>query len=189
MARSGLCAYTAPDGARQLDARQTLSTIPVSQLARLMHPAAPDAVQAAACALKFRAMILIYLVLETAQFTEYDAHYFPDADVLITRLSEPKNYGLAATPGRTVLCAELPCSVDDPVWRASDQELRDLMTQALERAGLPVRCRILEVSSRKLPQAYPIYTQDYRRQLRTHRSMARWNRRHRDVRPAGTLRP
>jgi len=153
---------SAPDGARRLDAQQTLSTIPVSQLARLMDPAAPDAVQAAACGLKFRAMILIYLVLETAQFTEYDAHYFPDADVLITRLSEPKNYSLAPNPGRTVLCAELPCSVDDPVWRASDQELRDVMTQALERAGLPVRCRVLEVSSRKLSQAYPIYTQDYR---------------------------
>ncbi len=153
---------SAPDGVRRLDARQTLSTIPVSQLARLMDPAAPDAVQASACALKFRAMILIYLLLETAQFTEYDAHYFPDADVLITRLSEPKNYSLAPNPGRTVLCAELPCSVDDPVWRASDQELRDLVTQALERAGLPVRCRVLEVSSRKLSQAYPIYTQDYR---------------------------
>ena len=158
---------TGRDGARRLEARQALSTIPVSQLARLIEPAAPEAVQTAACALQFRAMILIYLVLETVQFTEYDAHYFPDADVLITRLSEPKNYGLAPNPGRTVLCAELPCSTDDAVWRASDGELGELVTAALERAGLPVRCRVLEVCSRKLAQAYPIYTRDYRQSFET----------------------
>ena len=37
-------------------------------------------------------MILIYLVLEQDQFTEYDAHYFPEYAVPISRLSEPKNY-------------------------------------------------------------------------------------------------
>lgn len=151
-----------PRGAERLETKQALSTIPVPLLARLIQPAAPESVQAAACSLTFRAMILIYLVLETVQFTEYDAHYFPDADVLITRLSEPKNYGLAANPGRTVICAELPCSTDDAVWRASDRELGELVTHALERAGLPVRCRVLEVASRKLAQAYPIYTRNYR---------------------------
>jgi protoporphyrinogen oxidase len=108
-------------------------------------------------------MILIYLVLETEQFTEFDAHYFPDPAVAITRLSEPKNYGLAELPGRTVLCAELPCSTADPVWKASGEELQAVMCDALRKAGLPVRARILEVAARRLPQAYPIYTRDYRR--------------------------
>lgn len=157
----------APEGALRLEAKQALSTIPVSQLARLIEPAAPEAVQAAACALQFRAMILIYLVLKTEQFTEYDAHYFPDADVSITRLSEPKNYGLAVNPGHTVLCAELPCSVEDEVWRSSDSQLAQRVTQALERVGLPVRCPVLEVASRRLPQAYPIYTRDYRANFET----------------------
>jgi len=160
-----------PEGAARLEVKQALSTIPVSQLARLIQPAAPEVVQAAACALQFRAMILVYLVLGTEQFTEYDAHYFPDADVSITRLSEPKNYGLTANPGRTVLCAELPCSVDDAVWRAGDSQLAHVVTQALEQAGLPVRCPVLEVVSRRLPQAYPIYTRHYRESFET---MDRW---------------
>ena len=151
-----------PDGMERLEVRQVLSTIPISQLARLAEPEAPAAVLASACALKFRAMILIYLVLETGQFTEYDAHYFPDAEIAITRLSEPKNYGLAALPGRTVLCAELPCSVEDRVWRASDSELGSLVTQALETARVPVRCPVVSVTARRLSQAYPIYTRDYR---------------------------
>jgi protoporphyrinogen oxidase len=127
-----------------------------------MEPAAPEPVLASACALKFRAMILIYLVLGTEQYTEYDAHYFPDANIAISRLSEPKHYGLAQNPGRTVLCAELPCSVEDPVWHASDAELAKVVTQALAVAELPPVSPILAVSSRRLAQAYPIYTRDYR---------------------------
>jgi protoporphyrinogen oxidase len=151
-----------PAGEERLDVAQVLSTIPISQLARLIQPAAPEPVLASACALKFRAMILIYLVLDAEQFTEYDAHYFPDLNIAITRLSEPKHYGLAKNPGRTVLCAELPCSMEDPVWRASDAELAKVVTQALAVADLPVRSPILAVASRKLAQAYPIYTRDYR---------------------------
>jgi hypothetical protein len=65
------------------------------------------------------------------------------------------------------LCAELPCSVDDAVWRASDRELGKLVTHALERAGIPVRCAVLEVATRRLPQAYPIYTRHYRESFET----------------------
>src|SRR5207248_1632785 len=82
-------------GEEGFPAQQILSTIPLSVLVKQMIPAAPPNVLAAAAALRFRAMILIYLVLETDRFSEYDAHYFPDAEVGITRLSEPKNYGLA----------------------------------------------------------------------------------------------
>jgi protoporphyrinogen oxidase len=107
-------------------------------------------------------MILIYLVLETEQFTEFDAHYFPDAEIKITRLSEPKNYGLAPLPGRTILCAELPCFQSDPVWTASEEELGALVKNALSVSAIPVRCPVSQVVVRRLPQAYPLYTRDYR---------------------------
>jgi len=151
-----------PAGEEVIKAHYVLSTIPIAQLARLVQPAAPEDVQKAACALKFRAMVLIYLVLKTDRFTEYDAHYFPDSDIMITRLSEPKHYGLAGVPGQTVLCAELPCSIHDEVWRANDAELAKIVTAALKTAQLPVRSPVVEVASRRLPQAYPIYSRDYR---------------------------
>jgi protoporphyrinogen oxidase len=144
-----------------LPSRQVLSTIPITYLARALSPGAPQAVLDAVAALRFRAMILIYLVLETEQFTEFDAHYFPDAEIGITRLSEPKNYGLATLPGHTVLCAELPCSQQDAVWSASDEQLGELMKSALATAGIPVRARVKQVAARRLPQAYPIYARGY----------------------------
>jgi protoporphyrinogen oxidase len=150
-------------GEQRISSRLICSTIPITQLARLIQPSAPADVLASAASLKFRAMILIYLVLETEQFTEYDAHYFPDAEIAITRLSEPKNYALTHNPGRTVVCAELPCSTEDAVWRAPDSELARTVSGALAVAGIPINSRIVEVASRKLPQAYPIYTRDYQR--------------------------
>lgn len=152
------------DGASQIiPARHILSTIPVSELARLVTPAAPEPVLAAGRALRFRAMLLIYLVLETEQFTEFDAHYFPGMDVGITRLSEPKNYGLASLPGRTVLCAELPCFPDDAIWQADEEELGRTVKNALEAAGLPVRVPIHQVVVKRLRQAYPVYMRDFGR--------------------------
>jgi protoporphyrinogen oxidase len=150
-------------GERCVPARAVLSTIPISALARVVSPKAPAEVLTAAAGLRFRAMILVYLVLETERFSEYDAHYFAEPSVPITRLSEPKNYGLAQLPGRTVLCAELPCAQSDAVWQASDGELGELALDAIAAAGLRVNARVSEVATRRLPQAYPIYTRDYRR--------------------------
>ena len=53
---------------------------------------------AAADRIQYRSMILIYLVLGQPRFTEFDAHYFPEAAVPLTRLSEPRNYSTVAEP-------------------------------------------------------------------------------------------
>jgi protoporphyrinogen oxidase len=107
-------------------------------------------------------MILIYLVLGQERFSEYDAHYFPETDVPITRMSEPRNYSTVAQPAdRTVLCAELPCSKDDAYWTMKDAELGTLVSDALARLGIPLQGPVLEVVTRRLPQAYPIYGRGY----------------------------
>jgi len=144
-----------------------LSTIPVPSLVRLFAPPAPDAVITAVRSLRSRAMVLVYLVLETDRFTEFDAHYFPEPGVRITRVSEPKNYGLTERPGLTVLCAELPCAVGDEAWQKSTEDLGALVVDALGAAGLPVRCAVRHVAVRRLPHAYPVYSRGYRRHLDT----------------------
>ncbi|WP_051309216.1 protoporphyrinogen/coproporphyrinogen oxidase [Desulfogranum japonicum] len=138
------------------------STIPITVLARLLMPSVPMKVLEAAENLAYRSMILVYLILEQNQFTEYDAHYFPETAIGISRLSEPKNYNASIQPeGKTILCAELPCSKDDDVWTQSDEELGTLVCESLAAAGIPIQTTVLEVVTRRLPQAYPIYTNGY----------------------------
>lgn len=155
--------YENRDGrALALDADQVWSTIPITILARCLKPEVPREVLQAAQGVRYRAMILIYLVLEQEQFSEFDAHYFPEAAVPISRLSEPKNYRAGQGPKNlTVLCAELPCAVDGPEWGKSDAELAQIMCESLASVGLPVRVPVREVATRRIRQAYPIYEQGY----------------------------
>lgn len=150
------------DGVAELHADQLYSTIPVTVMTRLLDGGVPPEVRDAAAALEFRSMLLVYLQLETGQFTEFDAHYFPGADLPFTRLSETKNYYNSSEPtGRTILCAEVPCFQDDAVWNMSNEELGTMVTEGLAKAGLPVTCEVSEVFSRRLPFAYPLYRNHY----------------------------
>jgi protoporphyrinogen oxidase len=145
-----------------IHAEQVWSTIPLTTLAKISDPPPPPAVLEASQQITYRAMILIYLVLGQRQFTPFDAHYFPEREVRLTRLSEPKNYSGCTEPSdRTVLCGELPCEVGDQMWRSSDEQLGDLVRESLARCGLPIQSPILRVETKRLAYAYPIYRQGY----------------------------
>ena len=152
---------TVSAGGSTVDARRAWSTLPVTLLARMASPAAPEQVLDAASALRFRAMVLVYLVLDVDQWTPYDAHYLPEGSTPVTRVSEPKNYRDGDDPaGRTVLCAEVPCDAGDAIWTADEAQLATLVADGLEASGLP-RPEPVEVVVRRLSHAYPIYTADY----------------------------
>jgi protoporphyrinogen oxidase len=143
-------------GTERFEAEYLWSTIPITLLRRLVEGEADPVAKNPP--IDYRAMILIYLELPVARFTEFDAHYFPSADVRITRLSEPKNYADLRTPrDSTVLCAELPCSPSDPWWSMDDASLAGLVGEDLAQAGVPLPCPPRAVLVRRLPQAYPIY--------------------------------
>jgi len=148
-------------GGDAVTTRFVWSTLPLTLLARMTSPAPPDDVLAAAGRLRFRAMVLVYLVLDVDQWTSYDAHYLPELTTPVTRVSEPKNYRDGDDPaGRTVLCAEIPCDVGDALWSAPDDELRELVAEGLAAQGLP-RPVPAEVVTKRLSHAYPIYDAAY----------------------------
>ncbi|MEX2048826.1 MAG: FAD-dependent oxidoreductase [Gemmatimonadota bacterium] len=145
-----------------LDADFVWSTLPVTLLPRIVRPEAPPEVAGAAASMRFRSMILVYLHLPVDHFTDFDAHYFPGADIPITRLSETKNYAARTEPrGTTVICAELPCSQTDVWWSMSDQDLGAVVADALSRAGVPLPVPATDVLTRRLTHAYPIYLHGY----------------------------
>jgi len=145
-------------GRRTLPADRVWSTIPIGLLARMLDPAPPADVLAAAGSLDQRAMLLVYLVVAQDRFTEYDAHYFPALDVPMTRLSEPRNYSGRREPaGRTVLCAEIPCAREDPAWTTDAKTLGGVVRDGLATAGIPLAGEVLDVVVRRLPSAYPLY--------------------------------
>jgi protoporphyrinogen oxidase len=159
--------YDKDGKAHTLEADQVWSTIPIPLLARLRGNGVPQEVIHAAGNIQYRAMILVYLHLDIDRFSEFDAHYFPDARTTITRLSEPKNYAAATEPaGRTTLCAELPCTLGDEHWKLEDQALALLVGKDLETVGLPLSRPPVAMRIERLPQAYPIYLNGYEEHFR-----------------------
>lgn len=150
------------DRIESIEADHVWSTIPITALSRFVDPGAPPDLIESSEKIRYRAMVLIYLMLSEPRFTPFDAHYFPESEVRLTRLSEPKNYSSTSVPDdRTVLCGELPCDIGDEVWQASDEELSQLVLDSLAKCGLTVRSKVLKVVTKRLSHAYPIYHMGY----------------------------
>lgn len=134
------------------------NTLPVPLLARMVRPAPPADVLEDGASLRYRAMLLVYLVLDRDVYTPYDAHYLPEPWTPVTRISEPKNYREGPDPASTtVLCAELPCTPGDQWWVRSDAELGAIVAETCIAAGLPPP-PVREVVVHRRRHAYPIAT-------------------------------
>ncbi|MGH3910924.1 MAG: FAD-dependent oxidoreductase, partial [Pseudonocardiaceae bacterium] len=150
----------------EFTAGHLFTTIPLPLLARITMPAPPASAVDAAAALRFRSMVLVYLVHEGRPWTGFDAHYLPGPDTPVSRISEPANYRISSDDpaDRTVLCCEVPCQFGDRSWSADDGELAAVVADTLDRAGLPP-VRGGEVVTRRLRTVYPVYEIGYAEHL------------------------
>ncbi|HKA67547.1 MAG TPA: FAD-dependent oxidoreductase [Actinomycetes bacterium] len=156
-------------GTDELLGNQVFSTLPLPVLARMTHPAPEPAAIEATDRLRFRAMVLVYLTHAGGRWTDYDAHYLPGPERPVTRISEPANYRQSAADplDRSVACAEIPCeaSPTDPIWRADDAELGELVRDTAARLELPP-LRLTAVTTKRLARVYPIYEIGFQDSLR-----------------------
>jgi protoporphyrinogen oxidase len=143
-------------GRRPIRAGSLVSTIPPGDLSSVAGAGAD--VIGASQHLVHRGALLVYLSVPRARYTSFDAHYFPQPDVSVARLSEPKGYRESSDDpaDRSVLCAELPTTVGDDCWTATDEELADRVTRDLVACGLPDPApRAIHVERRA--RVYPVY--------------------------------
>lgn len=162
--RDSVAAHTS-DG-REVRARRAFSTLPLPALVRLASPGAPLGAVESASRLRFRAMVLVYVVHLGGRWSPYDTHFLPGPETPITRISEPANYRVSAEDpkDRSVLCAEVPCAVGDAIWTASDEALGSLVDEALHVTGLPP-VRRAGVHVERIRHVYPVYALGYERHL------------------------
>ncbi|NEE01279.1 protoporphyrinogen/coproporphyrinogen oxidase [Phytoactinopolyspora halotolerans] len=154
------------------------STLPLPVLARISRPAPSLTSIESAARLRYRAMLLVYVVHEGGRWSRYDSHDIPDPRTPVLRISEPANYrdNPADPDDHSVLCAEIPCSMTDEVWGLDDESLADLVDETLGLTGLPSVNRV-HVETRRLGQVYPIYRLGYENDLAEVDAWARMIRR------------
>lgn len=159
-------------------AGHAFSTVPLPALGGMASPAPPPAAVDAASRLRFRAMVLVYLVHAGGRWTPYDAHYLPGPETPVTRISEPANYRDSADDPAddpadvSVVCFEIPCAIGDEVWNADEAALVGLAEDAVAAVDLPP-VRTAGAAVRRLPRVYPVYEVGYERHLE---DLDRWAR-------------
>ncbi len=105
--------------------------------------------------LRFQSIQLVYLHIAESAVMPYHWIYFGDADVVINRMSEFKNFAHADTPeDRTVVVAEVTMPSEDPV--------EDVL-RAMERYELLDRRKLLDSLVLHERFAYPVYDRFYER--------------------------
>jgi protoporphyrinogen oxidase len=111
----------------------------------------------AAGGLRFRAVVLLYLVLDRPRVGDADTYYFPEVCFPFNRVFEQKNFSAYMAPrDRTVLGLDISCAADDEVWNASDAQLLERVLPGLRSVGL-IQGEVQDVFSRRFRAAYPIY--------------------------------
>jgi protoporphyrinogen oxidase len=147
--------------------RGVLSTLPLPQLVHMIVPALAPVVAARASKLRYRSLKLIYIALKRPRLTDYHWVYLLDPQYRVNRMSEQKNVSADMVPdNRTVLCIELSCWRDEPVWGASTEEIYRIALADLLKMGYGLtEADVSDYYVAEIPTAYPVYELDFEQQL------------------------
>jgi protoporphyrinogen oxidase len=149
-----------------LTCERVISTLPLPVLIRCLDPPPGDRVGAAAAALNFRALLYVFLMVDGPPLTREHWLYFPELHIPFNRLTEPRNFSVGHAPaGKTSLCAEVTCDVDDAVWRLSPEALIEQTIEHLARVGLLDPARVEGSFTQRTRWGYPLYVVGYERYL------------------------
>lgn len=152
---------------RYVEADAVISSIPLTLLAKNLRPQAPPEVVQAASKLKFRDLITINVMLDREHVTNDTWLYIHDKKIPFARLHEPKNWSPAMVPAhKTSMVAEVFCSIGDPTWSKSDDELcKDTIHHLADSLGFIKKEEVIGAFAFRAPQAYPVYGLDYQENL------------------------
>ena len=138
-ARAGRRARRRSADGRDLEARRVWSTLPVTALARMVEPAPPAEALAAADALAYRAMVLVYLVARRGRATPLRRPLPARAARRRSRASRSRATTATATTRRASPCCapRSRATPDGDLFAATAEELGRVAVEGLVEAGLP----------------------------------------------------
>lgn len=155
-------------GEREVACDHLIESVHVTDFLKLLDPAPPAAVAAAAGRLKYRSQVHLFVTLDKPKVTDDQWVYFPEQDIPFARSSEMRNFSAKMSPlGKTSLFIEFFCNEGDDVHRASAQELFGLALPHFERFGFFRRAEVRNFYRIPGGKDYPIYDLEYQENLAT----------------------
>ena len=154
---------TKGDRTRVVEGEEFISTIPLTALVRMLHPAAPVRVLEAASRLRYRDLVIVAVMLDRERVTDQTWMYVPGPEIPFSRIHEPTNWSATMAPrGKTLLVTEHFCFSGDGTWRARDEDLAQMTIGHLARMRFVDRREVLDSAVVRVAKAYPVFEVGYR---------------------------
>lgn len=141
---------------------QVVSTLPLSIFLRILEPQVPAEMLALLQSIKFQHLMLVGVFLNKPLVSDNASLYFPDNNIVFTRVVEPRNRSAAMAPvGKTSLIAEIPYNETSPLWQWSEDDFVRRTCADLVGSGLIKKSEIIDTTTYAIKYAYPVLALDY----------------------------
>jgi protoporphyrinogen oxidase len=153
-------------GPQEIRGSDYISSMPISELVKRMHPV-PDEVRQAAEQLTYRDFLTVCLIVNQPDLFPDNWIYVHAPEVKVGRIQNFKNWSpdMVPDPSKTSLGLEYFCNEGDDLWNMPDADLVELGKREIERVGLARYADVEDGCVFRVPKAYPVYDADYREYL------------------------
>ncbi len=144
-----------------------ISSMPIRHLINALDPPAPKQVVAAANCLRYRDFLIISLIINRRNVMPDNWIYIHEPGVRVGRIQNFKNWSPAMVPDPEKTCLGMEYFVfeNDDLWSSSDDKLIELAKSEIAELGLARPEEIEDGAVVRMPKAYPMYSQDWVRQV------------------------
>jgi protoporphyrinogen oxidase len=138
-----------------------INTIPIGEFTLMIDQNSNHQITEYANSLDYRALHLIYVLYNEDLNIDDTWLYFPEEKIPFSRICVPSNF----TPhinlqGKTCLCVEFPCDINDSIWNSDTKDLATIIDQVLIPSGLTTTNAVDSLSV-KIKEGYPLYRVGY----------------------------
>ncbi|MBH53504.1 MAG: UDP-galactopyranose mutase [Opitutaceae bacterium] len=148
---------------QELEYDFVISTMPLTLLVKALSQP-EDPIRNVLKKLSYRNTILVYTLVNKKDIFDDQWLYIHSADVGIGRVTNYNNWvdDITSDKDHTVLCSELWCNDDGPMWKENDETIIQKVDQELEAIGLIDQSDIIEGKVIRIPRSYPVYKKGYK---------------------------
>ena len=165
-----------PEGEREIEAENVVSTMPITELVKALDPAPPAEVLDAARSLRYRSIITVNLVVRAEHVLPDTWVYIHAPEVTASRLQLYKNWSpeMVPDPSMSTLGVEYFAFEGDDLWGSRDGDLVERAREDLAKLGV-TSAPLTDAFVVRYAKAYPLYEIGYREHLMTiRRHLARF---------------
>ncbi len=148
---------------KEITPQTLIESIPPKEFLKLLDPAPPAAITAAAEKMRYRDQVYLFITLNKERVTRDQWIYFPETYIPFGRITEMNNFSPKMSPhGKTSLFLEFFCFEGDAIWNATKEELLETAMKHLEPLGFCKRSEVRQSYLIRQKKVYPIYDTEYK---------------------------